>query len=635
MNVVKKSLCTICVIILALGIISPAFAQGTAENQNKEVEILFTNDIHSHLRSFSLVYDGQQQKMGGLARAATVIKQYREKNENLLLLDGGDFSMGTLFQTLFTQKASELRMLGYLGYDAVTIGNHEFDYGESGLLSMFQAAENYNSYLPEMLVCNAKVEGTAFENYFKDYMIKEVDGIKIAILGVFGSDALSCAPDCPISFEDPVHAVKETVEEIKEKEAPDLIICLSHSGVWEDISRSEDQIVAKKVPDLDVIISAHTHTFIEEAMTEGNTTIVSAGEYASRIGHLIITQDGEGNWKVKEYELIPLTEDIKEDEDIEAKVQEFEKGIDKDYLEQFGYTMDQVLTTNSYTFTSTQGIGTVLQDENLGNLLSDAMRWCVEQSDPEGDPVDVAVVPAGLIRDTIPLGEVTVSDAFNISALGIGSDGITGYPVISVYLTGKELKAMVEIDASISPMMPIAQLYLSGLHYTANTNRILLNRVVSYSMCSMDGEMKAVEDDRLYHVVADYFSGQMLSSVTDMSKGVLSIVPKDAQGNPIEDMKDAIIYEGNQELKAWVTLARYLDSFEKVDGVSEIPARYKDIQGRKEISHEISVKAMVTNINFITITVVTVVILVLAIIGVVATLIIKKVKRKKNLNSIN
>lgn len=112
-----------------------------------------------------------------------------------------------------------------------------------------------------------------------------------------------------------------------------------------------------------------------------------------------------------------------------------------------------------------------------------------------------------------------------------------GYPLISVYLTGKELKTAAEIDASVSDFMTTARLYSSGLNFTYNPNRMILNKVTDVYLDDGNGGRIELEDDKLYRVVADLYSGQMLSAVTDMSYGLLSLVPKYADGTPIEDLR--------------------------------------------------------------------------------------------------
>ena len=106
------------------------------------------------------------------------------------------------------------------------------------------------------------------------------------MVGVFGKDALACAPTCELKFEDPIEAVKQTVADIKANEDVDMIVCVSHSGTWEDESKSEDELLAKAVPDLDLILSGHTHTELEKPIQHGSTYVVSCGEYGKNLASL-------------------------------------------------------------------------------------------------------------------------------------------------------------------------------------------------------------------------------------------------------------------------------------------------------------------------------------------------------------
>lgn len=190
--------------------------------------------------------------------------------------------------------------------------------------------------------------------------------------------------------------------------------------------------------------------------------------------------------------------------------------------------------------------------------------------------------PSGTIRDTLQKGEITVSDAFNVCSLGIGADRIVGYPLVSVYLTGKELRTVAEIDVSVSPIMTVAQLYPSGMVWTYNSNRMILNRVTQVML--YDGvSYEEPKDDELYRVVAGLYSAQMLSSVEDTSMGLLKITPKDKDGNPVKNFEDHIIYDRNgAEVKEWYALASYLDSFDENESdISKISDSYKETEGRK------------------------------------------------------
>lgn len=639
--------------VLFLLLISIGSSAGIAlAAQPKEVQIAFTHDLHSHLEPFYLEEDGEEKLVGGSARMMSYLKELRSQKKDLLYLDGGDFSMGTLYQTVYSTQAAELRMLGFLGADVTTFGNHEFDYRSKGLAEMLQAAKDSGDTVPPLVVCNIDWDATlageqaedgallkeAFEAYgVAPYTVIEKGDAKIAIIGVFGTDALECAPTCALSFRDPIEAVKETVTEIQQQENVDMIVCVSHSGTWEEEKKSEDELLAKAAPELDLIISGHTHSILKEPIIHGDTAIVSAGEYGARVGSLRMVQKENGRWSLEDYQLVLMDETYEEDQKAQEKIEELGQTIDEDYLAQFGFTKDQALAHNPWEFTKINGLGEKLQEEPLGNLLADSYLFTVNNSDTgDENPAMAAVVPSGCIRETFHKDkEITVADAFQTLSLGIGPDGVPGYPLVSVYFTGKELRTITEVDASISPIMTTAQLYVSGLSYTANPNRMILNKVTDVKFQDMEGNVQEIQDDKLYRVVADLYSGQMMGSVSDQSYGILSIVPKDAQGNeiPMDKLEDHIVYINGQELKAWVCVAKYLDSFEETTKSAEIPEYYSTTHNRKNIENDKSFGAIMKNPNQIAVTIFciaggVILLLILAIILIVRS--IKKRNRKKH-----
>ena len=385
-----------------------------AAEKSKQLDVLFTHDTHSHLNSFSTIVDGEQKEVGGFAKLKTLIDEKKKENPDTLILDGGDFSMGTLIQTVYDTEAAELRMLGYLGCDVSTLGNHEYDYRSKGLADMLTAAKDSGETVPSLVVCNVDWDSmeknglsegqkqiqSAFENYgVKDYVVVEKGDVKIAVVGVFGVDALKCAPTCELLFKDPVESVKKTVEEIKKNETVDMIACVSHSGTWEDEKKSEDEILAKEVPDLDLIISGHTHSELKEPIQHGNTYIVSCGEYARNLGSLSMTQKQDGRWEMTSYELIPVSEDIEPDQATQERIDALMDTVDTNYLTNFGYTRDEVLAENDVEFNSLEEMETKHEELNLGDIMSDSYIYSVEHSeDYNGTPVDVAVVPSGCVR---------------------------------------------------------------------------------------------------------------------------------------------------------------------------------------------------------------------------------------------
>ena len=645
-------------VVLTIAMLMPLAQDVTvkAAADTKQIDVLFTHDTHSHLDSFSTIVNGEQKEVGGFAKIKTLINEKKKEDPDTLILDGGDFSMGTLIQTVYDTEAAELRMLGYLGYDVTTFGNHEFDYRSQGLANMLKAAKSSGETLPEIVVCNVDWDSmekaglndgqkqiqSAFETYgVKDYVMVQKGDVKIAVVGVFGKDALECAPTCELSFKDPVEAVKKTVEEIKKNEEADMIACVSHGGTWEDESKSEDELLAKAVPDLDLIISGHTHSELQEAIRHGNTYIVSCGEYGRNLGSLSMTQNSDGRWNLSAYELIPVSEDVKADKATQERIDALMDTVDTNYLADFGYTRKEVLAQNDVEFNSLEEMGTEHKELNLGDIMADAYVYAVENSEYyDGDPVDVAVVPSGTVRDTYTKGDITVEDVYNSFSLGIGKDGVAGYPLINAYLTGKELKLVAEVDASISDFMTTARLYCSGLNFTYNPHRMILNKVTDCYLTRADGERTEIEDDKLYHVVTDLYTGQMLGSVMKMSYGLLSLEPKDKDGNPIENLEDHAVMEGNKELKAWDAIARYMQSFDDADGdgIANVSEYYATTHDRKVVDDSKNILDLVKKPNKFTAIIVCIGLIIIIIIVLVVSLIrkiVRKSRKKKNIHNTN
>lgn len=644
--ILRKSILSVVLTIAMLMPLAQAVTVKAADD-TKQIDVLFTHDTHSHLDSFSTIVNGEQKEVGGFAKIKTLINEKKKEDPDTLIRDGGDFSMGTLIQTVYDTEAAELRMLGYLGYDVTTFGNHEFDYRSQGLANMLRAAKSSGETLPEIVVCNVDWDSmekaglndgqkqiqSAFETYgVKDYVMVQKGDVKIAVVGVFGKDALECAPTCELSFKDPVEAVKKTVEEIKKNEEADMIACVSHGGTWEDESKSEDELLAKAVPDLDLIISGHTHSELQEAIQHGNTYIVSCGEYGRNLGSLSMTQNSDGRWDLSSYELIPVSEDVKADKATQERIDALMDTVDTNYLADFGYTRKEVLAQNDVEFNSLEEMGTEHKELNLGDIMADAYVYAVENSEYyDGDPVDVAVVPSGTVRDTYTKGDITVEDVYNSFSLGIGKDGVAGYPLINAYLTGKELKLVAEVDASISDFMTTARLYCSGLNFTYNPHRMILNKVTDCYLTRADGERTEIEDDKLYHVVTDLYTGQMLGSVMKMSYGLLSLEPKDKDGNPIENLEDQAIMEDGRELKAWDAIARYMQSFEDTDGdgIANVPEYYAVTHNRKVVDDSTNIIDLVKNPNRFSVMIVLICLLFLVIIILIVVLIRKLVRKAK------
>ena len=605
-----------------------------AAEKEKQLTILFTHDLHDNLLPAQSLDNGEVVSLGGYARLTTAIKQQKAIDPEALLVDGGDFSMGTPFQTIFQTEAPELRMLGAMGYDVVTLGNHEFDYRAEGLAGSLEAALSSGETLPQIVQANMTYptdkEGNmtasiteikqAMDDYgVKDYTIVERNGYKIGIFGLMGQEAISMAPMAEVTFVNAIKKAKQVVNVLKNQEKVDVIICLSHSGTNVDKSLSEDEMLAKEVPDINVIVSGHTHTTLAKPIIVGNTIIGSCGDSGKNLGVIKLKQSEDSSWSMENYNLVPINSSLAEDSAIAEKVTEFKKIVQEDYFNKFGLDYDQVIATSEIQFQTPSELQVTHGEATIGNLISDAFIYAVKKAEGvDYIPITAAIVPSGTIRGTIFKGNITVADVFTVSSLGIGADKLPGYPLISVYLTGKELKATCEVDASITPIMDEAQLYMSGVDFTFNPYRMIFNKVTQTSIIKEDGSKAAIENSKLYRVVCSLYSAQMLSVVGDKSLGVLSVIPKNKDVDKITNFEDYIIYDNSvgetRELKEWYALDQYLQSFDQVNGISMIPEYYSKTQGRKIVNQKKNVFTILGHPNHVAITVYIVVLIVLVLI---------------------
>lgn len=632
MKIFKKIICTILCIILS---ISSLGILAFADSDTKQLDVLFTHDTHSHMLPITEYEDGTIVESGGYARLKTVLDEKRAENSNTITLDAGDFSVGSLFQTLNNTEAAELRTLGAMGYDVVTAGNHEFDFGDDGFADMLNAAKNSGDTLPQFVMSNYTIPTdengnydelgqkiqSAIKNYgVKDYTVVQKDNVKVAVFGLMGQSASDDIQTAEMQFEDIQQSAQSTIDEIKANEPDvDMIICLSHSGTNDNSEKSEDENLAKAVPDIDLIISGHTHTTLEQPKVIGNTYIVSAGCYAANLGEINMIQDETTKrWRAINYDLTPINSSIADDTDISNKINSYKPLIQSQYLNSFDLDFDEILAYSPYNFTNINDLGNEVQEDPLGNLLSDSYRYAVNQA--TGNDVDFAVVPYGTMRASFTQGNITTSDVFNTNSLGIGPDNVQTYPVLELYIKGSDLKTVCEIDASISQFMPEACLYMSGLDYTYNPYRMILDKVTDVRLQQPDGTEVPVEDDKLYSCAVGWYAASMLSSVKDLSYGLIDIPLYDASGTEITDttFSNEIVTQNNKELKEWQATAEYLQSFDKIDGISTIPEYYNSTHNRKVVDSSNNLISILKNPGLSTI----VILIAFVLVCVVAVLIV-------------
>ena len=623
----------------------------------KRFTILHTNDMHSHLQGVSPELDytplvpNNDSTLGGWSRLASAIARVRSQRENpVLLLDAGDFLMGSLFHLLAREQSFELAAMSAMGYEAIGLGNHEFDLKPDGLARILAAARRRGA-LPPMLLAGAvfsressaddSLEKEFADGWVRPYRIIEKDGVRFGLFALMGADAAEVAPFAsPVGFRKPAEVAAEMVQTLRSQEKADVVICLSHSGLSKDPSKSEDELLARKVPGIDVIVSGHTHTRLQAPILVGGTIIVQAWEYSKQLGILDITVDG-GKVALEGWKALAIDDSIPGDPVIQAQIEADKQLIDRDALAGYGLAYRQVLAATGFDLKGAEA------ENGLGNLVADSIRWYADERDSDpADPqsrVTLAVESGGVIRDDIlrgSTGRETVADLFRVLPLGIGLDDTMAYPLIGVYLTASEIKKALEIVASVYPLKGSDYfLQVSGVRFTYNPRRMLFDRVTGVWTGSEEEGWRPLDTSgrnaALYRVVANYYNSAFLKLIGGFTFHILDIVPKDREGRPIEELATARIdadkaAPGIQELKEWVGLMEFVRRFPDLNGdrIPDIPAKYAAPLGRIVSQPSYSPWALLASPGLTTWAALAALVLVLAVLAGLVVLVVWLVRRR-------
>ena len=631
----KTALILFCLLLILIVWGSRKDVRAQAAPSAGQMSIVFTHDLHSYFLPHEVFTgEGRPAQRGGYAKIARLIQEQRTlKGNRMLLVDAGDFNMGTLFHTTFTTEASELRLMGEMGYDVTTFGNHDFDFHNDGLAAAMCIARSKGGALPAIVSSNVVFSGDATENALKeafrqypvrDYIVLERNGLRIGLFGLMGKDAADDAPFArPVTFADPVTSGKRAVEILKNHEKVDVIVCLSHSGTSVVRKHSEDEILAREVPEIDVIISGHTHTILPRPIIVGKTIIVSTGCYGEFLGILDLEYTKDKGMNVASYELKPVTASLPDDPRLAANISEFKKTVDRGYLTPFGYAYDQIIAESDFHLEPLSTIYANPRETGLGNMITDAYRSAVEKAEGKNyEYIHLVIDPLGLIRNSFRLGRIAAANVFQVLSLGLGMDGVPGYPLVAVYITGDEMKDLLEVHTSVAPHKTDAHFQLSGIRLTYNPHRLPFDRVTAVQVREADGSYRPLESGRFYRICMNSYTAKMVEFVQRTSHGLIRLTPKDRTGRPVSDMKDARIdadplRPGIQELKEWVALATYMKSFPDTDGngVPNIPEKYRRPEGRITSAPSWNPVRLITSGNRITYGVLAVAILLLSLSG--------------------
>lgn len=252
-----------------------------------QIHILQTSDTHSRIEPIGTDKADRDAGKGGVVRRANFVKQFRQEHPETLLVDCGDFCQGTPYYNFFFGTV-EMEMMNLMGYDAITIGNHEFDFGMGNMARLYQMAK-----FP--VVCaNYDVSGTDLEGLVKPYTVVERNGVRIGLFGLSPKlEGLVQADKCEgVTFLDPIKSAKKTIEQLRDEEKCDIVVCLSHLGI--EIEGISDEEVIAATSGIDLLLGGHTHTLMNEPKIyldkEGkDVPVMHTGRNGAHIGKIEIT----------------------------------------------------------------------------------------------------------------------------------------------------------------------------------------------------------------------------------------------------------------------------------------------------------------------------------------------------------
>jgi 5'-nucleotidase len=524
--------------------------------------ILHTNDLHSNFIGLAPALDytpstlNDDATRGGFERLATLIAQRQAARQDLgpvLVLDGGDYSMGTAFAAATRETGGELLLMSRLGYDATTLGNHDFDLGPDGTAESIAVAAS-SGRVPAVLASNsdfsaddpalAGLQRLSKDGVIRRYTIIERGGIRFGIFGVLGKEAQYYTGGAgAVKFADPVETARAVVKLLRETEKADVIIALSHGGLEKGkdgrYTHGEDVSLSEAVPGIDVVVGGHSHTeLLEPIIVNGRTPVVQSGKYGENLGELVISLDG-GKLTVDSYRLFPINDTIAGNPRIGEEIGKLKTTVTEVVFAPRGYAIDQPLAVVSRdipnTFTDIAA-GTV-----LANLCTDAFRNATQ--------ADIGFTANGMMRAGFTRGKSgvqTVYDVFALAPLGAGVvDPTAGSALVTGYFTGQELKHLLEFLLVESPAHPGEYFpRASGLRFRYDPSRPKFDVVTAVEIGDIDRGYREIDisgdDARLYSLTSPLYLGMILVAIPKYTKGKLTLQAKNKDGQPLKSKVEAL-----------------------------------------------------------------------------------------------
>lgn len=602
----------------------------SAQAQGKKTfTILHTNDLHSNFIGMAPSSDytpftlNNDSTRGGFSRLATKIRERRSASEPrgpVLVLDAGDYTMGTAFAAATRETGGELRLLALLGYDATTFGNHDFNLGPDGTAAAINAAAEAGQ-LPAILATNtdfsaaesttAGLQNLAGEGRIRDYLVIERGGIRFGLFGVLGLEAAIYAVSAaPVVFTNPIEAARRTVATLRDIEKVDVVIALSHGGVHRNadgtFTEGADVRLAAEVPGIDVVVGGHSHTVLESPiLVKDRTPVVQAGHNGRYLGEVTLTVDGDG-LTVEACTAHPIDDTIPGDRSISEVIDGFKQRVTEVVFAQRGFSIGQPLVRIDQDLPNTSS--DLAASSILANICTDAFR--------KATGAQVAMTANGLMRNGLSRGRSgvqTVYDVFSVAPLGAGVlDTTPGSTLVTGYLTGREIKNAIEFCLAGSPARPGDYFpRTSGLRFTYDPARPQLDQVTELALGDFDRGYEAIDitdsSSQLHAMVCPLFFALMLVSIPRLTDGRLTFVPKNRQGEPLQSRVEAIAVpaldtpdllpprgasidvrsmvgsstEGNPvEIKEWQAIMEYLQAL-PTSAAKELPVVPTDARARE------------------------------------------------------
>jgi 5'-nucleotidase / UDP-sugar diphosphatase len=536
--------------------------RAVAADGKKTFTILHTNDLHSNLIGMAPASDytpftlNDDNTRGGFARLASLIakqKAARAGQGPVLVLDAGDYSMGTAFAAATREAGCELQLLARMGCDATTFGNHDFDLGPDGTAQAIAVAAKAG-HIPAVVASNtdftandptlAGLQQLAKDGVVRRYLVIERGGIRFGIFGLLGKEAQFYTGGADaVKFADPIESAREMVKTLRETEKVDVVIALSHGGMEKGkdgrFTDGEDVRIPTAVPGIDVVVGAHSHTELREpVIVNSRTPVVQTGKYGENLGELVISLDGD-KLTVESYKLLPADDTVAGDRAIADEIDKFKKTVSEVAFASRGYSIDQPLAVVPRdlpnTFTDITA-GTI-----LANLCTDAFRNATK--------ADLSFTANGMMRSGLIRGKSgvqTVYDVFAVAPLGAGVvDPTPGSTLVTGYFTGQELKNMLEFFLVDSPAHPGEYFpRASGMRFRYDPSRPQFDVVTAIEMGDLDRGYHAIDisgkEARLYSLTTPLMLAMILVAVPKYTKGKLPLVAKNKQGQPLTSKVEAL-----------------------------------------------------------------------------------------------